>query len=1502
MADLGSDEPNPGRWVAWRLAVLVFLAWAGWPVPSHGQFGQFDGRPQGVPPNTKVYFDASHKADADLRSGDNHARSGDFAEAIEIYQRVIQQFGDKVVEVPAEPIAGEEISRLSVNARRECQRRIAALPPQARALYRAKIDAQAERWFLQGREFRDRASLRRVVDQAFCSSWGDDALDLLGDLAFQDGQFPEAIAAYSQLVPERVGADMGLIHPDPSVDLARVAAKKLVCRAAIGEHPPTAEEVASFAAAYPGASGAFAGRKGPLSTDLAEALRDDRLAAPLQADGRWPTFAGSPTRNRIAHGPVDVGSLQWKAELEPITPTRAPRYGGRNSLMGVGQVAQVAPERLLAYHPIVVGDQVIAVNERQVTAYNLNSRPGDVPGASSSAVEVAWRTPDLMGSPTPTRPSSGLARYTLTSFGDRIYARIGPPPSTMPMNRGGFGPSFTGTSAIVALDRSAQGKLLWRKEATEIVLPKRQPGGGAGSRNAVFEGSPVADAQNVYVGITDRIEMTAAYVACLDARNGATRWIRYICEANANANFDAFGSAGFEISHRLLTLDGPSLYYQTNLGAVAAMDATNGSIRWLATYPWQRRGGGNAGRERDLNPAIVHDGLVIVAPDDSPSIYAFDAATGRVAWKTEPVGEQAKLTHLLGVARGRLIASGDQVLWYDAKTGKLVHSWPENAQAVQGFGRGVLAGDRIYWPTRTEIHVLDQATGLMADPPIKLLETFQCEGGNLAVGDGYLIVSQAGSLVVFCQNSRLIDRYREEIARAPDQAINYYRLAQAAEAIGRDEVALTSLEGALPHAKVSESIDGSPLVDAIRDHQRGLLVKLGRKARASKDWALAARRFTEAAEAARDDRDRLSARLDLAEVQLARGEAGLAVATWQDLLADERMRALTVDAADGHRSVRADLLIADRLRALIGAKGRDLYADYDRAAADLLARGRAGKDARLLEDVGRSYPVARVVPEAWETLGMLYDEAKRPGDSARAYKRLMAGATDDPTRARALLGLARAYESQKLWVLSRDAYLQARKRFGEEPIGTPGSPKVLAALVSDRLAREPFDRMLGDRGEPDIPSPLRRRWDRGLPERSRPLGVEGIPPSAETGRIFLVQASQIRPIDPITGESAWSRDLEGEPVWVGYLADRIIAATRTRLVALSLDKGAVEWQYDLGTAPPRAPADPFAREPLVEPGREAGPPTLKDFRIVGNRVFCLKGEQALLAFDGDTGQLDWSYAPATGRINPHLLIGPRKIVLQVRKPNSVQVLDTLDGSRKAEFPQAEEEAWPRDPLAIDEQHVALVADRMTVALFDTTRGVNAWVFRETRELPNHGPPRLFGDSERLLVLHHGQDLIRLDLATGNKLWPEWRLLGAEDLSERPEAIALGDDRVFVASGSAITSGGVATSYLSCYSLADGSTLWKKMLSGPVSAWDLALAERSVIAYPAPVKVRENGIATLPLVVHRRIDGELIQRLLIQAPVSDLTVRFSPKGALVATQGGLWALGDRQVMDAPKPPR
>jgi len=440
--------------------------------------------------------------------------------------------------------------------------------------------------------------------------------------------------------------------------------------------------------------------------------------------------------------------------------------------------------------------------------------------------------------------------------------------------------------------------------------------------------------------------------------------------------------------------------------------------------------------------------------------------------------------------------------------------------------------------------------------------------------------------------------------------------------------------------------------------------------------------------------------------------------------------------------------------------------------------------------------------------------------------------------------------------------------------------------------------MINERAEPRLPVPLVRHWEHALEGKARPMVVEGVPPAPESSRIFLAQGTTLRPIDPASGSPLWTAELGALPVWVGYLADKILAATETRLVALGLEKGILQWQYDLG--PPegsRRAANPFSKvepDPVAGAGagvNDAAPERLHQFRIVGGRVYCQRGARNLLAFDGDTGLVDWSFSPLAGTINPNLWIGPQRIVLQVRKPGAILVLETDTGRRRAEYAQGEDEDWARPPLPIDDDHVVLVADRRTVSLFDLRRGVSSWNFRESLELPKHGAPRLLGDAERLVVIHDGSTAIRLDPATGEKLWA--RPLGIEDLSERPESTVLDGERFYWVSGQTLCGA----------SLADGALIWNQHLTGPESGWALALTERCVLAYPGPAAIQvENEVDGLPLVFRRRDTGGLVQRLFFPVTLSGVAVRLAPRGALVATRGGLWSLGERRDEDDSRPQR
>jgi outer membrane protein assembly factor BamB len=202
----------------------------------------------------------------------------------------------------------------------------------------------------------------------------------------------------------------------------------------------------------------------------------------------------------------------------------------------------------------------------------------------------------------------------------------------------------------------------------------------------------------------------------------------------------------------LLTLVDDRIYFNSNLGLVASLDVEQGHIAWLHRYD-------RVGREqstpqltdlvcldRDPSPCLYHDGLLIVAPADTQSIFALDADTGRRVWVNDALPDAL---HLLGVVRQHLVVSGHRLWMLDLRSGAVQFAWPESEHAgIRGMGRGLVAGDEIFWPTRREIYVLDASTGARTRAPISLAPVSDC-GANLAAAGGYLIAAGHDKLMAF---------------------------------------------------------------------------------------------------------------------------------------------------------------------------------------------------------------------------------------------------------------------------------------------------------------------------------------------------------------------------------------------------------------------------------------------------------------------------------------------------------------------------------------------------------------------------------------------------------------------------------------------------------------------------------------------------------------------------------------------------------------------------------
>ena len=138
------------------------------------------------------------------------------------------------------------------------------------------------------------------------------------------------------------------------------------------------------------------------------------------------------------------------------------------------------------------------------------------------------------------------------------------------------------------------------------------------------------------------------------------------------------------------------------------------------------------------------------------------------------------MVHLLGVSGDCLIASGHKLYWIDIagpRAGNIAHVWPEG-QDKPGYGRGLLAGSYVLWPTREKIYVFHQQTARLKKE-IELAP-LGVRGGNLLVTDGRLLIATPSELIVLGTNGGKTKEPRRELTikiRNPNVEIRQSRIA-----------------------------------------------------------------------------------------------------------------------------------------------------------------------------------------------------------------------------------------------------------------------------------------------------------------------------------------------------------------------------------------------------------------------------------------------------------------------------------------------------------------------------------------------------------------------------------------------------------------------------------------------------------------------------------------------------------------------------------------------------
>src|SRR5207248_672728 len=147
----------------------------------------------------------------------------------------------------------------------------------------------------------------------------------------------------------------------------------------------------------------------------------------------------------------------------------------------------------------------------------------------------------------------------------------------------------------------------------------------------------------------------------------------------------------------LLLAEG-TLVFETNLGAVAALDPADGGIQWISRYRAIPAVDQHRIIRDDLRFALCAPrfaaGRAILAPQDSEYVFALDLRTGREAWRFG----RDRARELAGISGGRVVLAGPGALIaVDAKTGRT--AWEAAAPPADLRGAPFAAGDRVYVST-----------------------------------------------------------------------------------------------------------------------------------------------------------------------------------------------------------------------------------------------------------------------------------------------------------------------------------------------------------------------------------------------------------------------------------------------------------------------------------------------------------------------------------------------------------------------------------------------------------------------------------------------------------------------------------------------------------------------------------------------------------------------------------------------------------------------------------
>jgi outer membrane protein assembly factor BamB/TolA-binding protein len=986
-------------------------------VPAAPSPAQIEGviaerQPPAAPTDSKetnqgVYVRDSAVAAEKLALGERMERLKEWDKAADVFQEILEKYPDRVVQSTA-PGRAYQYSSVALAV----QQRLAKWPADGLRAYRNRYESNAAELLGTAATRDDYATLNSVYQRYFITDAGKSAGQRLVDLYLESGEFPAAAWLGDRLLQW---------HPTIAPDRPKLLYRVAVAYHLSGDKEKARARLAELQKEAPDATGTVRGQDVNLAESLARDLASPAAVAQNQSAESWPTFMGDPTRSRISTGLGRAGARPFSS-IELGRPT----YG--NIPPEVRQefenFEKLDRERGLniGIIPAVDRGEMFFQDGARVYAVSLDSGSPLAGWAQTYPGVGRLETNAALGH------MSRRQQYTVTVTDKELFAVTGQAGRSYVFP--GQNAAQRGETRLLCLDR-ATGREKWSRS------PKDFPDQG-NVRSLGLGGSPLVVGDNVYVCGTGgkSQQFDDCYVFCLDRETGEHKWSAYVCSA-ATGQVLWGGDAGPAAD----TVASPAyasgrLYVLTNLGAVASLDAHSGSIVWLNTYerdavedPRMMRFGGapsaaSLPKPWAYNPAVVSGGHVFALPADGKHLNVYDAGSGDLL-KRVNLADVDDADTLVGVRGDTVIVTADTNTYafdwtkYDpANFGPRADPsyWRSPLPSKNPIrGRGFVTADSVFIPTKERLFRIGLASGKIEDPypPFPRGAWEEPEGpGNVIVTEDKVVLAGPNRVSVYTDLAVARARLDHQVAASPNDPDLRLRYADMLFAAGDVKASMAKLDEAIAILGGEKNLTPGPSRDRAFQVALTFAQKLtDPKAFSADNKGAIDRLFDQAAAAAGSASQQVEYRVTRAKYAHAGKDYATEARLYQEILADEPMRAVTLGSADGNGARQAAALAEAAIDALVKRAGPQVYATYERTARDAMDFARsAGKPDDLLQ-IARRFPNASVASQSMFHAAEAYEAAGDHRRATQVLRQLYFKYPTAPNTAAVLEAMARNYLS-----------------------------------------------------------------------------------------------------------------------------------------------------------------------------------------------------------------------------------------------------------------------------------------------------------------------------------------------------------------------------------------------------------------------------------------------------------------------------------------------------------